>query len=76
MDDDDGGALRPAQERIEAHSLVTEAPRSDRIGRWREHMDPADVVTFESVAGDLLSELGYEVSTPEGRATAASAGES
>ncbi len=73
LDDEDGGALRPAQERIEAHSLVTEAPRSDRVGRWREAMDPADVARFESIAADLLDDLGYEVSTPEGRETVASA---
>jgi hypothetical protein len=76
LDDEDGGALRPARERIEAHSLVTEAPRSDRVGRWRELMTPADVAQFEAVAGDLLAELGYEISTPEGRETAAAAGDS
>ena len=36
LDDEDGGALRPAVERVQAHSLVTEAPRSDRVGRWRD----------------------------------------
>lgn len=76
LDDEDGGALRPAQERLQAHQLVTEAPRSDRVGRWREHMDAADVATFEDVAGDLLDELGYEVSTGEGRAAASGEGES
>jgi hypothetical protein len=77
LDDEDGGALRPAVERIRAHSLVTEAPRSDRVGRWRELMDPGDVARFEAVAGDLLDDLGYEVSTPEGReAVASSAAES
>ena len=73
LDDEDGGALRPAVERMEAHSLVTEAPRSDRVGRWRESMDPGDVAQFEAIAGDLLDDLGYEVSTPEGRETVASA---
>ena len=72
LDDDDGGALRPAEERIEAHTLVTQAPRSDRIGRWRKLMDPADVAAFEGIAGDLLDDLGYGVSTPEGREAVAS----
>jgi len=71
LDDEDGGALRPAEERVQAHTMVTEAPRSDRVGRWREQMGPADVVAFETIAGDLLSELGYELATPEGRETAA-----
>ena len=35
-------------------------------------MDPADVARFEAIAGDLLDELGYEVSTPEGREAVAS----
>ena len=59
LDDDDGGALRPAQERLEAHTLVTEAPREDRVERWRESMAPEDDAEFEKVAGDLLEELGY-----------------
>ncbi|MDQ3729497.1 MAG: sulfotransferase [Actinomycetota bacterium] len=63
LDDDDGGALRPAAERLEAHSLVTEAPREDRVERWRKLMPPEDIATFEEIAGDLLEELGYELST-------------
>ncbi len=62
LDDDDGGALRPADERVEAHQLVTDAPREDRVDRWREHMSPQDVAIFENTAGDLLEELGYELS--------------
>ena len=62
LDDEDGGALRPAEERLEAHSLVTEAPREDRVERWRELMPPEDVAEFEAIAADLLEDLGYEVS--------------
>ena len=32
--------------------------------KWRDRMPPADRALFESIAGDLLAELGYEV---EGR---------
>ena len=71
LDDEDGGALRPAAERIEAHSLVTEAPRSDRVDRWRKLMPAEDIAEFEAIAGDLLAELGYEVTTSEGREAAA-----
>jgi len=35
--------------------------RSDNGGRWRERMSLNDRSLFESVAGDLLSELGYPV---------------
>ena len=63
LNDEDGGANRPAAERLEAHSLVKERPRADRVERWRELMAPEDVVAFEAVAGDLLVELGYPLSS-------------
>lgn len=31
------------------------------VTRWKRSMSPTDIVLFESVAGDLLGELGYEV---------------
>lgn len=61
LDDEDGGALRPAEERMEAHSLVTEEPQEDRIDRWRTDMPPEDIAEFEAIAADLLEDLGYEV---------------
>ena len=51
----------PAAERARQHALVSEAPRTERVGRWREQMDPADVATFEGIAGPTLAELGYEL---------------
>ncbi|MGH9186632.1 MAG: sulfotransferase family protein, partial [Acidimicrobiales bacterium] len=33
---------------------------------WRAQMRPADVVSFETVAGPLLTELGYEVTSAAG----------
>jgi hypothetical protein len=53
-------AGRPGAERAAAHALATQPPKQDRIAAWREQMSPADVAAFESVAGDLLAELGYE----------------
>lgn len=61
LPDDEGGAYRPATERLAAHSLVTEAPQPERIAAWRRRMPPDDVAAFEAVAGDLLEELGYEL---------------
>lgn len=55
----DGRRFRPGDERLRAHALATEPPRADRAGRWQTEMDPADVAAYESVAGDLLAELGY-----------------
>ena len=50
-----------ASERASQHALVSEAPRSERAGRWREEMDAADVAIYESIAGPTLVELGYEL---------------
>jgi hypothetical protein len=48
-----------ADERARQHALVTEAPKSERAGRWREEMDAADVAAYERIAGPTLVELGY-----------------
>jgi hypothetical protein len=50
-----------AEDRLAMHARAAEAPDRGRVQRWRREMDPADVERFESVAGDLLAELGYEV---------------
>ena len=50
-----------ATQRASQHSLVSEAPRRERAGRWREEMDPGDVTRFERIAGPTLAELGYEL---------------
>jgi hypothetical protein len=57
----EGGRTQPAAARVASHALASEAPRSDRIGRWRREMAPADVATYERIAGPLLAELGYEL---------------
>jgi hypothetical protein len=62
---------QPAEARLESHRLAKEPPRSDRIGMWRERMTPEQVVEYEAIAGDMLTIMGYEVSTEEGRARAA-----
>jgi hypothetical protein len=42
-----------------AHQNLRRAPTAN-IRDWREEMSREDVAVFESIAGDLLSELGYE----------------
>ena len=52
---------------------VSEKPHQQRLLRppttgvrsWREDMAPADVAMFESFAGALLHELGYDVTSPQ-----------
>lgn len=49
-------------------------PATPGLRDWRTEMPPADTALFESIAGDLLSELGYEknidVTAPETEETA------
>ena len=61
---------QPAEARMESHRLATEPPRSDRIGLWRERMSPEEVAEYESVAGDMLVTLGYELASEAGEARA------
>ena len=59
-----GGRIpRSGEERVEAHALAARAATPERIGAWREEMDPADTAEFERVAGALLAELGYELAS-------------
>ena len=53
------GAEISAAERAAQHELVSRPPTSDRVGRWRTKMEPADQATFADHAGGLLEELGY-----------------
>jgi Sulfotransferase family len=52
---------RSGSERAAAHALAKEPPTRERIAAWREQMSVGERAAFESVAGDLLAELGYEV---------------
>lgn len=40
---------------------VRHPPSTDRVGRWRQEMSEADQRLFQRIAGDMLSQLGYEV---------------
>ena len=62
-------AAKPHQQR-----LLT--PPTSGVRSWSEEMSSDDVAAFESIAGDLLDELGYEVGTAarsDARTTAARA---
>lgn len=58
--------------RKEHQARLNEPPRVG-VRDWRTEMSPLDVAAFDAVAGDLLAELGYEVTTPghDGRRLAA-----
>ena len=46
------------------HQQSLTRPPTPGLRDWRRELSPEDVAAFEAVAGDLLAELGYEVSTP------------
>jgi len=56
-----GGGTITAEERARQHELVSRPPSSSRTGRWRTEMSAQDRAAFESVAGRLLANLGYEL---------------
>ena len=59
----DGKPTRPGEERMQAHAMTQKPPDPSAMYRWKEKMSPADVAAFDAAAGELLSELGYEVGT-------------
>ena len=56
------------------HPRLAQPPVRDARS-WRAEMKPADVELFEAIAGDLLSELGYERAFPHPRHRARAAAE-
>jgi hypothetical protein len=63
-----GKAHLSVERRMATHARTTEPPDPERVTRWRKEMSAEDRDSFESVAGDLLAELGYEVGEPPTRA--------
>jgi hypothetical protein len=47
------------ERRMATHEMTTKPPSADRVARWRTQMTPEQREEFESIAGDLLSQLGY-----------------
>ena len=59
----DHHAEQRAGYRIENHAPTTKPPNPSKLDKWRHEMPPKDAAAYESVAGELLRELGYEVSS-------------
>ncbi|MGI9556738.1 MAG: sulfotransferase [Solirubrobacterales bacterium] len=53
---------QPAERRLASHAMTREPPDAGRVGRWRTKLSTEDQDIFAEVAGDLLAELGYDVS--------------
>lgn len=58
----DGTLVVSREGRLQQQRRTSQSPDSSRIGRWRREMTAADREVFESVAGDLLVQEGYETS--------------
>jgi hypothetical protein len=52
------------EKRVELHKLTKRPPDTSRISRWKTEMSDEDQRAFESIAGNMLRDLGYE--TPGG----------
>ncbi len=59
----DGGVLITRETRCRMHERASLPADPTRIGRWREELSAEAVEEFESIAGSLLAELGYERQT-------------
>jgi hypothetical protein len=57
------GRTVTAERLREIHKLTSTPPDPSRIGRWASLMDPTDLATFERIAGDMLTDLGYARAT-------------
>ena len=60
LPDADDKQVRPGT-RLERKRSSLRPPDPSMIGRWRERMTPDERIAYESVAGDLLVELGYQL---------------
>ena len=57
----EAAAITPEM-RAAQHANVSKPPQQERAGRWRKEMTSEQREAFESVAGELLADLGYDVS--------------
>jgi hypothetical protein len=58
-----GGGTTSAEDRIASHKLASEPPKAEHLARWKREMSAEDVAKFESVAGALLADCGYELAS-------------
>ena len=63
------GRERKNPPKLKGHQLAMQPPREDQIGKWRSTMSAEDVASYEAVAGEVLAELGYDVTHQPAAAT-------
>ena len=57
-----GHATQEAGYRVANHEPTTKPPDPSKLDKWRRAMTAADVAAYEEVAGEMLTDLGYELS--------------
>ncbi len=60
----DGQVMVAKEQRLHLHRRTSRPPEGDRIGLWRTELTADEVARFEALAGDLLTDLGYERARP------------
>jgi hypothetical protein len=58
------GTVITLEQRLQQQRWTSSPPDPSRLQRWQRALSKQDVASFESEAGDLLSELGYELASP------------
>jgi len=59
----DGSVIVTHEQRLDQQRLTMSSPQPERVFRWKTEMTAQEQAEFLAVAGELLSELGYQVST-------------
>lgn len=57
----DGNIISRRGDRIAIHQRALRPPDPTRIDQWRRELSTEEIADFESVAGDLLRDLGYDL---------------
>ena len=56
-----GHSTQEAGYRIDNHAPTTKPPDPSKLDKWRTQMSPEDLAAYEGVAGEMLSDLKYEL---------------
>jgi hypothetical protein len=58
-----GHATQEAGYRVANHEPTTRPPDPSKLDKWRREMPADELTAYEAVAGGMLTDLGYELST-------------
>jgi hypothetical protein len=58
-----GHATQEAGYRVANHEPTTRPPDPSKLDKWRREMPAEELTAYEAVAGGMLTDLGYELST-------------